>query len=195
MLMGLHLNFYLGPHICWRSGKEPARQGGGCRRHEFNPWVRKIPGGGNGNPLQHTCLENPMDRGAWQATVHGVSKSQTWLKSCTHKHTYSYTHTHTPHVGRGPHRLTGHWVGEGWEHCIHSTVSLTLPHLSLPGTLLPSPDPEAPLAHFSRLCLLPWTKRATPRNGVYFTYIQEHKLREPEVTGPARYWNTTVVSH
>ena len=33
--------------------------------------------GGNSNPLQYTCLENPMDRGAWQATVHGVSKSRT----------------------------------------------------------------------------------------------------------------------
>ena len=31
---------------------------------EFNPWVRKTPGGGNGNPLQYLCLENPMDRGA-----------------------------------------------------------------------------------------------------------------------------------
>ena len=34
-------------------------------------------GGGNGNPLQYSCLENPMDRGAWQATVHGVPKSWT----------------------------------------------------------------------------------------------------------------------
>ena len=34
-------------------------------------------GGGNGIPLQHSCLENPMDRGAWRATVHGVAKSQT----------------------------------------------------------------------------------------------------------------------
>ena len=34
---------------------------------------------GNGNPLQYSCLENSMDRGAWQATVHGVTKSQTWL--------------------------------------------------------------------------------------------------------------------
>ena len=44
-----------------------------------------IPGwgrapGGNGNPLQYSCLENPMDRGAWQATVHGVEKSGTRLK-------------------------------------------------------------------------------------------------------------------
>ena len=35
------------------------------------------PGGGHGNPLQYSCLENPMDRGAWWATVHGVSKNQT----------------------------------------------------------------------------------------------------------------------
>ena len=34
---------------------------------------------GNGNPLQYTCLENPMDRGTWQATVHGVAKSRTQL--------------------------------------------------------------------------------------------------------------------
>ena len=47
--------------------------------------VGSIPGSGrssgeeNGNPLQYSCLENPMDRGAWQATVHGVTKSQTGL--------------------------------------------------------------------------------------------------------------------
>ena len=38
------------------------------------------PGGGNGNPLQDSCLENAMDRGAWWATVHWVTQSQTWLK-------------------------------------------------------------------------------------------------------------------
>ena len=40
----------------------------------------RSPGGGHGNPLQYSCLENPMDRGAWRATVHGVAKSWTWLK-------------------------------------------------------------------------------------------------------------------
>ena len=35
------------------------------------------PGEGNGNPLQYFCLENPLDKGAWQVTVHGVAKSQT----------------------------------------------------------------------------------------------------------------------
>ena len=41
------------------------------------PGSGRSPGGGYGNPLQCSCLENPMDRGAWQATVHGVTKSQT----------------------------------------------------------------------------------------------------------------------
>ena len=40
----------------------------------------RSPGGGHGNSLQYSCLENPMDRGAWQATVHSVEKSRTWLR-------------------------------------------------------------------------------------------------------------------
>ena len=39
----------------------------------------RSPGKGNGNPLQYSCLENPTDRGAWRATVHGVAKSRTQL--------------------------------------------------------------------------------------------------------------------
>ena len=45
---------------------------------------RRSPGVGNGNPLQYSCLENPMDRGAWQAPVHGITKSQT--RTSTHRH-------------------------------------------------------------------------------------------------------------
>ena len=41
------------------------------------------PGERNGNPLQYSCLENPMDGGAWQAAVHGVAKSRTWLSDFT----------------------------------------------------------------------------------------------------------------
>ena len=44
------------------------------------PRSGRPPGGGHGNPLQYSYLENPMDRGAWQATVHGFTKSQTQLK-------------------------------------------------------------------------------------------------------------------
>ena len=46
------------------------------------PGLERSPGEGNGNPLQYTCLENSMDRRAWQATVHGVSKSQTGRSDC-----------------------------------------------------------------------------------------------------------------
>ena len=41
------------------------------------PGLGISPGGGHGNPLQYSCLENSMDRGTWQATVHGVTKNQT----------------------------------------------------------------------------------------------------------------------
>ena len=43
------------------------------------PGPGRSPGGGNGCPLQYSCLENPMDGGAWRATAHGVAKSQTQL--------------------------------------------------------------------------------------------------------------------
>ena len=44
------------------------------------PGSERSPGEGNGNPLQYSCLENPMDRGAWKATVHGITKNWTRLK-------------------------------------------------------------------------------------------------------------------
>ena len=44
------------------------------------PGLGRSPGGGHGNPLQYSCLENPMDRGAWQAAVHRVAQNQTQLK-------------------------------------------------------------------------------------------------------------------
>ena len=53
----------------------------------------RSPGGGHGNPLQYSCLENSMDRGAWWATAHGVAKSQTRLKRLSmqcHGRTHSW---------------------------------------------------------------------------------------------------------
>ena len=50
------------------------------------PRCGRSPGGGHGNSLQSSCLENPMDRGAWQATVHGVAKNQTRLSDFTLQH-------------------------------------------------------------------------------------------------------------
>ena len=52
------------------------------------PGLGRSPGERNGNPLQYCCLENPMDRGAWQATVHGVTKSRTRLSDFTFDFTY-----------------------------------------------------------------------------------------------------------
>ena len=67
--------------------KESAWQ---CRRCRFNPWVGKIPRGGNGNPLKYFYLGNPIDRGDCEATVHGVSKSQTQLSGWVHTCTYCF---------------------------------------------------------------------------------------------------------
>ena len=53
------------------------------------PGMGRSSGEGNGNPLQYPCLENPRDRRAWYATVHGVSKSRTRLSDFTHSLTHS----------------------------------------------------------------------------------------------------------
>ena len=53
------------------------------------PELWRSPGGRHGNPLQYSCWENRMDRGAWRATIHRVANSQTWLKQIsTYAHTY-----------------------------------------------------------------------------------------------------------
>ena len=58
-------------------------------RHRFVPWVRKVPGGEHGNPLQYSCLENPLDKGEWRAIVHRVAKSRTPLKRLSTQHSTS----------------------------------------------------------------------------------------------------------
>ena len=76
----------------WYSGKESACQ---CRRHKkprLDPGSGRSLAGGNGNPLQYSCLGNPMEREAWQATVHRVTKCGTQLKVHMRMHTYTHTH-------------------------------------------------------------------------------------------------------
>ena len=63
----------------WRSVKNLPSIAGDTRDMGSIPWLERSPGVGNGNPLQYSCLENSMDRGAWWTTVHGVPKSQTQL--------------------------------------------------------------------------------------------------------------------
>ena len=69
------------------SGKEPTFQCRRCKRCQFNPWFWKIPWRRKWHPTPWSWLGNPMDRGAWWATVYGVTKSQIrpkWLSTHTH---------------------------------------------------------------------------------------------------------------
>ena len=68
---------------CWFRGKEPAGNEDVAGAAGSIPGSGRSPGEGTGNPLQYSCLKNPMDRGAWWATVHGVAKSQTQLSDFT----------------------------------------------------------------------------------------------------------------
>ena len=63
---------------CSSAGKESASN---AEDLGLVPGSERSPGEGNGNPLKYSCLENPMDRGAWQAIVHGVTKSRTQLSN------------------------------------------------------------------------------------------------------------------
>ena len=68
-------------------GKESACN---ARDPGSTPGLGRSPGEGNGNPLQYSCLEISMDRGAWQTTVHGIAKSQTWLCDYVHVHVHAW---------------------------------------------------------------------------------------------------------
>ena len=65
--------------------KNPSANAEDTRDAGLIPQWGRSPGVGNGNPLQHSCLEDSMNRGAWWATVHGVAKSQTQLNTQAHK--------------------------------------------------------------------------------------------------------------
>ena len=69
--------FEIDYYICFPDGSMIKNLLANAGYMDVIPGMRRLPGEGNGNPLQYSCLGNPMDRGAWQATVHGVTKSQT----------------------------------------------------------------------------------------------------------------------
>ena len=89
---------------CGTMLKNPPANGGDARDEGSIPGWGRSPEVGIGKPLQYSCLENPMDRGAWQAIVHGVGKSRTGLSvcaracTCAHKHTHTHTHTYTSYL-------------------------------------------------------------------------------------------------
>ena len=107
-------------------------QGGRLYFYFFNIYFLLNYGEDNGTPLQHSCLENPMDGGAWKAAVHGVTKSQTWLSDFTftfHLHALEKgmaTHSSVlawriPGMGElggmpsmGSHRVGHDWLKYSW---------------------------------------------------------------------------------
>ena len=76
------VRFFLASQVALVVKNLPAN-GGDIRDSGLIPGSGRSPGGGHSNPLQDSCLENPMDRGAWQATVHRVTKSQIGLREKT----------------------------------------------------------------------------------------------------------------
>ena len=73
--------------------KNPPASAGDARNAGLISGLGRSPGKGNGNPLQYSCLENSVDRRAWQATVQGMAKSQTWLSTEHTSKLYTYTYT------------------------------------------------------------------------------------------------------
>ena len=105
----------------------------------FDPWVGKIPGEGNGYPLQYCGLENSMNRGVWQATVHGVAESRTRLSDftfafyfhalekemATHSSVLAWRIPGTGQPGGLP-SLGSHRVGHDWSDLAAATERLPL---------------------------------------------------------------------
>ena len=105
------------------------------------PGLGRSPGEGNGNPLQYSCLENPIDGGAWWATVHRVAKSRTQLSDFTHSYPYqllSYMLSHVV-VAVHPRRCSGIYVTS--QHCSGHIQTLQMSKVFMqyiPQTMNPS---------------------------------------------------------
>ena len=89
LALNIYLVFYHTVWLpCWLSGKESVCKAGAAGDMGSIPGVGRSLAGGHGNPLQYSCLENPMDREAWQAAVHRVTQHWKWPSNlaCTHVH-------------------------------------------------------------------------------------------------------------
>ena len=110
----------------------PANVNAGDRRDLGSiPGSGRSPGGGHGHPLQYSCLENPMDEGAWQATIHRVAKSQTQMKRLSkHAHTHTYIYSHLlKSENKSCHVLLGFFIKSQLEYLwtIRKIFSLIFP--------------------------------------------------------------------
>ena len=75
--------------------KNPPTNAGDLREEDSTPGLGRSSGRGHGNPLQYSCLGNPMDRGAWRATAHSIAKTQTRLKRLS---THAYIDLHISNI-------------------------------------------------------------------------------------------------
>ena len=131
-------------------GKESA-----CQAGELGsiPGSGRCPGEGNGNPLQYSCLENPMDRGAWWATVHGVSKRQT-QPSDPHFHTLIFArfirHYYVPGADMAQ-GLSAAWMSAGRRAKTQGQKPKVIGSISFFSLLSPFPltpwTPSPPTSH------------------------------------------------
>ena len=122
--------------------KIPPANAGDIRDTVLIPALGRSPGRGHSNPLQYSCLENTMDRGAWWATVHRIAKSQTWLKRLS---------THAACTGWRLGCLGWHLLGNIWEQ---DPPRLPVSHDFFPDIALCSAQHKACIDLFSSQ---PWT--------------------------------------
>ena len=83
-----YLLYSLGSFLGGAVVKNPPANAGDTRDMDLIPGSGRSPGGRNGNPIQYTCLENPMDRGGWWGAVHGVAESGTTEHDHTHTNSW-----------------------------------------------------------------------------------------------------------
>ena len=108
--------------MCGTSGKAYLlANAGNVRDASLLLELGRVPGGGHGKPLQYSCLENSIDRGAWQATVHRVKKSQTGLKQLS-------TQAYCDHIPCAPSLM--------WMNGLCSSEGQAPPLLPVPSYLL-----------------------------------------------------------
>ena len=99
--------------------KNPPANAGDVRDMGLIPGSGRNPGKGHGNPLQYSCLENPMDRGAWQATVHRVAQCGTWLKQLSTQHVL----ISQGHIWSS---LNFHFIDSGLDNCFQPFLLLLI---------------------------------------------------------------------
>ena len=122
-------------------GKKSPVNAGDVRETGSVPGLGIFPGGGHGNPLHYCCLENLIDRGAWQATVRGIAKSGTWLKQLR-----GHSNPHTVTLQFRNVKACSHWSSSPCPFYLFPFPWLLIPRVV---------SYYSPHAHFS-LCLLFW---------------------------------------